>query len=317
MKFSSITSINKIPISKDSNTVIDKIAELKEKYALDKVIFVGDRGMHTQVNYDQIDHETVKIISALTHTRIKALMEEEIIQLGLFDEKNIVEVMDGNMRYCLCKNPEMEVKERRTRQALLKKTTEAIDKIIASTRKSKYSKQMRIGKVLNKHNMGKFFVFEGEGDQVTYTLDQAKIDQEASLDGCYIICTDVDSEDMSTTQTVENYKSLIQVEQAFRNMKVVGLEIRPVYHKTDDRIKCHVFICMLAYYVMWHMKQRLQPLFESDGKGAHRKYTFDNILESLKSIRKETVEFLSATTNIITTPTDEQRHILALLGVKL
>ena len=100
-------------------------------------------------------------------------------------------------------------------------------------------------------------------------------------------------------------------------MKTVRLEIRPIYHKTDDRIKCHVFICMLAYYIMWHMNQRLQPLFKSDGKGAKRKYTFDYIIETLKNIRKNEVIFCNAKTDVITEPNEEQEKILQLLGISI
>jgi len=246
---------------------------------------------------------------------IKSLCEKEVIQLSMFDEKNIVEVIDGNMRYCLCKNPDMTAKEAACRRALLKKTTDELDKIVASRRKSKYSKGIRAGKVVNKYKMGKFIIFEGEGESLAYSVDETKIEQEARLDGCYIIYTDVSPEDMTATEVVQSYKNLIQVEQAFRNMKTVQLEIRPIYHKTDDRIRCHVFICMLAYYVMWHMKQRLQPFFEADGAGANRKYTFGYIIECMKGIRKETVEVCNVKTSIISTPTDEQNHILHLLKV--
>jgi transposase len=163
--------------------------------------------------------------------------------------------------------------------------------------------------------MGKFIVFEGSGDALTYSLNEAKMEQEASLDGCYIVYTDVSSEEMSSVEAVQSYKSLMKVEQAFSNLKTVRLEIRPVYHKTDERIKCHVFICMLAYYIMWHMKQRLQPLFDDDGMGTKRKYTFDYIIEILKSIRKETVEFCNTKTNVITQLTEEQNRIMQLLAV--
>ena len=146
---------------------------------------------------------------------------------------------------------------------------------------------------------------------------KAKIEQEASLDGCYIVYTDVLPEDMTGVEAVESYKSLMRVEQAFRNIKTVRLEISPVYHRTDERIKSHVLICMLSYYVMWHMKQRLQPLFEGNGLGAGRKYTFGSIMETLKCIRKETVEFYNAKTSVITTLTEEQKRILQLLAVKL
>ena len=303
--------------TKDETTVLKKIKEIKEKYGLEKVIFVGDRGMVTQAKYEEIDHEFVKVISALSHSAIQALLEKGTIKLGLFDEAKIVEVIDGKTRYCLCKNPDMAAKEAATRQALLKKTTETLDEIIASKRKTKNSKEIRAGKVVNKYKMGKFIIFEGEGKGLTYRLDKAKIEREASLDGCYIIFTDVAPADMTAVETVENYKRLMQVEQAFRKMKTVRLEIRPVYHKTDDRIKCHVFICMLAYYVMWNMNQRLKPLFDADGGGPERKYTFNYVIECLKSIRKETVEVCGVKSSVITTPNEEHSRILQLLGVTI
>jgi transposase len=303
--------------TKDEATVLDKINELKEKYGMEKVVFVGDRGMMTQAKYEQLDHETVKVISALTHSKIQSLCEEEIIQLGLFDEKNIVEVIDGSIRYCLCKNPVEAEKETTTRQTLLKKTKEALDKIVKSTRKTKYSKEVRVGRVIDKYKMAKFIILEGESDNLTYFINEAKVEEEATLDGCYIIYTDVSEEELTAYEAVENYKRLMQVEQAFRNMKTVRLEVRPFYHKTDNRIKCHVFICMLAYYIMWHINQRLQPLFESDGQGNDRKYTFDYIIEILKCIRKETVAFCDTKTDVITKPTDEQEKILQLLGVSI
>jgi transposase len=245
------------------------------------------------------------------------LHDKNIAQLGMFDEEGVVEVIDGDLRYCLCTNPGMTAKEVATRRALLNKTTDELDKIIASTRKTKYSKEVRAGKVVGKYKMGKFIVFHGSGDQLSYTLNDAKIEQEASLDGCYIIYTDVPADDMTAVETVEGYKSLMQVEQAFRSMKTVRLEIRPVYHKTDDRIRCHVFICMLAYYVMWHINQKLKPLFESDGVGKDRKYTFYHVMKVLESIRKETVDICGIPSSVITTPNDEQRNILQLLGVAL
>ena len=303
--------------TKDETTVLDKIEEIREKYGLEKVIFVGDRGMVTQAKYEEINHEVVKVISALTHGAIQTLHEKKTIQLSMFDEKNIVEVIDGQMRYCLCKNPDMAVKESAARQALLKKTAEELDKIMAGKKKTKYSKEVRAGKVVNRYKMGKFVIFDGEGENLKYKLDKAKIEKEARLDGCYVVYTDVPPEDMTAIETVENYKSLMQVEQAFRNMKTVRLDIRPVYHKTDDRIRCHVFICMLAYYLMWHMNQRLKPLFDADGVGKARKRTFDYLIEVLKCIRKEIVEVCGANSTVITTPTDEQARILQLLDISM
>ena len=303
--------------TKDETTVLDKIDGLKKKYGMEKVVFIGDRGMVTQAKYENLDHDTVKVISALNHGTIKSLCEKKVMQLSMFDENGIVEVIEGDKRYCLCKNPDMAKKETETRDALLAKTREELDKIVASTKKAKNSKDIRAGKVVGKYKMGKFITFAGEGDALSYVVDEEKIEQEARLDGCYVIFTDVLPDDMAAVEAVENYKGLARVEQAFRNMKTVRLELRPVYHKTDDRIKCHVFVCMLAYYVMWHMKQKLLPLFEADGKGKARKYTFDSVVELLKCIRKDTVDFCGAESQVITELTDEQRRILDLLEISI
>ena len=303
--------------TKDETTVLDKINDIRKKYGLDTVVFVGDRGMVTKSKYEELDHEKVKVISALTHGGIKALCDSGDIQLSMFDAENIVEVIDGNMRYCLCKNPDMAKKETATRQILLQKTKEELDAIMSSTRKTKSSKEVRAGKVVGKFKMGKFIIFEGSGDSLQYRFDEDKIARESVLDGCYIIYSDVRPEDMSAVKIVESYKDLMLVEQAFRSMKTVRLEIRPIFHKNDERIKCHVFICMLAYYVMWHMKRRLQPLFDADGRGKNRKYTFDSVIEILKSISKNKVDFCKAQTEMVTEPTDEQSQILNMLGVSL
>jgi transposase len=303
--------------TKDETTVIDKINELKKKYSIEKVVFVGDRGMITQTIYNNIDHDTIKTITALNHTSIQRLCEKGTIQTSLFDKENIVEVLDGDVRYMLCLNPFMKQKEADTRKRLLELTCAGLDKIVASTRKSKYAKPVRIGSIINKYKMGKFFIIEGSEDAVTYRIDNDKIEKESALDGCYIVFTDVSSDDMTAQDTVNNYKNLIKVERAFCNLKTAHLELRPIYHKTDDRIKCHVFICMLAYYIMWHMRQRLKPLEEIDGAGKYRKYSFDYIMESLKSIRRENVEFLDLTTHVITTPNVEQTYILNLIQIAL
>jgi transposase len=301
--------------TKDETTVLDKINEIQQVYKIENVIFVGDRGMITQSKYKQIDHKTIKIISALNHETIRQLNEKGTIQMTLFDQNKIVEVVDGDIRYMLCKNPLMEKREAKTRKELIKKTTDELNKIITSKRKSKNSKAIRAGKIINKYNMAKYIVFEGSDEKLTYRLDNEKMEQDALLDGCYIVFTDVPSENLSAIETVKSYKDLIKVEQAFRNLKTVSLEIRPIYHKTDKRIICHVFICMLAYYIMWHMRQRLIPLRDIDGVGSERKYSFDYIIENLKSIRVENVSFMDSYTAIVSSPSEEQSYILNLLGV--
>jgi transposase len=299
----------------DHTTVLGKIDEIQQKYGVKNIVFVGDRGMIKETVYENIDHATVKVISALNHSKIQELCDKDAIQLSLFDEENIVEVSDGNMRYMLCKNPAVHKKETDTRNRLIELTCAVLDKIVASRRKTKYSKAVRMGRKIDKYKMGKFIIIEGSDNDVTYRLDKEKIEKEAVLDGCYIVYSDVASDDMNALETVENYKGLIKVEQAFRSLKTAHLEMRPVYHKTDDRIKCHVFICMLAYYIMWHMRQRLKPLEEIDGVGGDRRYSFAHVIELLKSIQKNNVKFMDAESSVITTPSVEQSHILNLLGV--
>jgi transposase len=121
---------------------------------------------------------------------------------------------------------------------------------------------------------------------------------------------------MKAQEIVASYKKLTLVEKAFRNLKTVQLEVRPVYHKTDDRIRCHVFICMLAYYLQWHMMQRLQPLFKANGKYKERFWTFENVIERLKSVRREEIQVAGATFNIITGSDEDQAQIFDLLRAK-
>jgi transposase len=301
--------------TKDETTVCGKLREIRQKYGIENLVFVGDRGMVTKAQYEKIDHDVIKVISALTHNNIRELCAQKVIQLGLFDEKNIVEVSDGSRRYCLCKNPVMSARETATRQALLDKTAQELDAIVQSTRKTKYSKEVRIGRVIDKHKMAKFVVLTGSGDDISWKFDELKIAEEKSLDGCYVVYSDTDK--FSCTDIVEAYKNLIRVEQAFRSLKTTQLEIRPVYHRTDTRIRCHVFICMLSYYLMWHMKQRLGPLLGAGAKGKARKYTFAYILEVLKSIRQNDVDFCGVQSKVISESTSEQAHILQLLKVKL
>lgn len=306
--------------TKDETTVLDKISEIKTKYGIENIVFVGDRGMVTSAQYEKIDHGTVKVISALTHSNIRKLCDEETIQLSLFDEENIVEITDSdkNIRYCLCKNPVIGEKETNTRKTLLQKTADDLDKIVNGTRKTKLSKEVRIGKIIAKYNMAKFVVLTGSGNDVKWAFDQEKINEEQALDGCYVIYTDVDETSMTAAEIVANYKSLIKVEQAFRKLKTTRLEIRPVFHHKDDRIKSHVLLCMLAYYLMWHLNQKLAPLIKSPSNtGKNRKYTFDSIMENLKGIRKQTLEICGIKSTATSSPNDMQNILLDLLGINI
>jgi hypothetical protein len=146
--------------------------------------------------------------------------------------------------------------------------------------------------------------------------DEIKISEEAALDGCYIIRTDVPTSEMETKEVVKAYKSLGEVERAFRNLKTVQLDMRPVYHKSDDRIRAHVFLCTLAYYVQWHMQQRLKPLFERDGAGDQREWTFDGVINRLKQISRHDITAQGVSFQQDTQPDEKQREIIELLSAK-
>lgn len=308
--------------TQDAATVVNKIAELQKTYGIQEIIFVGDRGMVTRANYEKVkDIEGLSTISALTHRQIVELLNRKVIQVDIFDEKHIVEVIDPDntgQRYCLCRNPKSAERETRTRKALLDVTRTALEKISQSKRKgTPEAIGKRVGKVFAKTKMEKFVQWEVKEGCLLWSFKEDKVYAEQLLDGCYIINTDVPAELMDKQEIVASYKKLALVEQAFRNLKTVQLEIRPVYHKTDDRIRCHVFLCMLAYYIQWHMNQRLKPLFQSDGKNKYRRWTFENVIERLKSVRREIVTVEDTNCRVVSTPDEEQKRILDLLKVTL
>ena len=153
--------------------------------------------------------------------------------------------------------------------------------------------------------------------RLRWSIDTEKVTHEKRFDGCYIISTDVEETRMNTLEVVNAYKSLTFVERAFRNLKTVQLEIRPVYHKNDDRIRYHVFLCMLAYYLQWHMEQRLAPLFKADGKNRERRWMFRGVIDCLTQITRNKVSAQGVEFHQNSTPTVEQQQILDLMGVKM
>jgi len=153
--------------------------------------------------------------------------------------------------------------------------------------------------------------------RLTWSFDEGKIAAEALFDGCYIIHSEVSKDMMPAAEVVASYKSLELVERAFRNLKTVQLEVRPVYHKTDNRIRCHVFLCTLAYYLQWHANVRLQGFFAADGTHKHRQWTMRNVIERLCAIRRENLVMAGVEFQKITTPQADQQRILDALRVKL
>lgn len=309
--------------TKDEKTVPDKIKEVQEMYGIEELIFVGDRGMVTHANYEKVKGiKGLNTISALTHRQIVELLSRKVIQLDMFDEKEIIEVVDPDetgKRYCLCRNPKTAAKEGATRKALLDKTRKALDKITGASRKASAEKiGKRAGKIFAKTKMEKFVEWSVLDGRLKWRFKEEKIEFEELIDGSYIIVSNVSPDLMDKQEIVASYKKLGFVEHAFRNLKTVQLEVRPVYHKIDERIRCHVFICMLAYYLQWHMSQRLKPLFQQkSNRNKDRKWTFENVINRLKSIRREKVETGGIAYRVITTPDEEQKNILDLLNIKL
>jgi transposase len=308
--------------TQDASTVPEKIKQIQEQYGVKELLFVGDRGMITQANAEKLQGtEGLRMISALTHKQIVDLLKRKVITPELFDEHQIVEMVDPDQpfrRYELCRNPLTASRETHTRKALLELTRKQLDQIAGAKKKSSADKiGSRVGRVLQKYKMGKFVKWESKDGRLLWRFDEEKIAAELLLDGCYVVWTDIQTEQMESTKVVESYKKLQQVEMAIRNLKTVLLEVRPVFHKTDDRIRAHVFLCMLADHVQWHMKKRLQPLFDKDGVGKHREWTFVSVIHRLQTIRREKRVVAGTSFFQTTVPAADQQEILDLLKIRL
>ncbi len=306
----------------DQKTVLDQVKRLSGKYGIEQAIFTGDRGMLTAKRVDEISETDFKVITALTHHEMKTLLEKEDIQKDLFDEKHITEVIDSDngTRYALCKNEKEMRKERKTRDSMIEKVKLQLKKKASVTKKRDPKKvAASTGRIFEKYKIEKFFNWDvDDRGSFSWSLKQNKIDMDKELDGCYVIKTTAESDVISKDEFVVGYRNLQKVEQGFKNMKTVLLELRPVYHKNDERIEAHIFIVMLAYYLQWHAMERLQSLFESDGNGKDRRWTIEAVVERLKSIRKvdNLINGVVVKSNI-SEPDEEQIKILKLLNVKL
>ena len=318
-----LTAANGCPIAievfrgntSDQTTVLKKAQELANIYQVKHVVFVADRGMLTPKRIDEVNHLGYQTLTAMTHVKLRELCKDGTFDPAQFQVDEVVEVAgesDSGVRYFLCKNPVKELENRNTRRELIKCTTEAMDQIGSSRRGTEHQKSAQIGKVLAKYKVGKFFQWSFVDGKLVFTLEQDKIRAEEQLDGCYVIMTD---SDLSKEQAVSSYKGLSRIERAFRNMKTMSLEIRPIYHRTDERIRAHVFLCMLAYYLEWHARQRLLPLFATNQPGASRRFSFSIAMARLQSIRIQDC-YVGDTLmpGIISTPDNEQQKILDLIG---
>jgi len=343
----------------DPKTLGAQIRKVRRRFGIERVVFVGDRGMITS---KRIDEELRSVdgldwITALRSDNIKKLASQEVIEPSLFDERDLVAVSSPDYpgeRLIVCRNPLLADKRARKRDELLAATQKVLDEVVAATTRAKRRLRgkdkigLRVGKVVNRFKVGKHFVLDIGEERFSYRRDEEKITREAALDGLYVIRTSVASETMPSEQVVRAYKDLSKVERAFRCFKTIDLKVRPIYHWLDDRIRTHVFLCMMAYYVEWHMRRKLSPILFDDHERAeaerqrksivapaprskaaarkdHRKRTDDDepvhsfrtLLEDLGTLAKNRVRIRGSSEEfyVLTQPTVLQARALALLGV--
>jgi transposase len=254
----------------DPKTLSAQISKLKERFHLAHVVLVGDRGMITQARVDQeLKPAGFDWISALRGDAIKQLFATQSFQLSLFEERDLASITTPEYpgeRLILCRNPELGKHRAKKREELLCATEAALSKIAQRVQREKNPLSgkekigLAVGKVIAKHKMSKHFTLFIEETSFSFQRKVEQIAQESALDGIYCIRTSVTSQTLSDSQTVSAYKSLSQVERAFRSIKTTSLEIRPIYHWRAQRVRGHVLLCMLAYYVEWHMRKKLAPL---------------------------------------------------------
>jgi transposase len=262
----------------DPKTVAAQVGELRERFGLSDVVLVGDRGMITsaRIREDLPASHGIQWISALRASQIQKLASGGHLQMSLFDRTDLVEIAHPDFpgeRLIACFNPLLAEERARKRPDLLAATEKQLEKIVAATQRPKCplrGKQnigLRAGKILNRYKMGKHFQLHIEDDSFQYQRKTANIEREQSLDGIYVIRTSVPRGALSSQQVVVSYKSLSGVERAFRSLKSVDLHVRPIHHRLPNRVRARILLCMLAYYVEWHMRYRLAPmLFDDDDK---------------------------------------------------
>lgn len=259
----------------DPATFTQIVATARKRFGINRLIFVGDRGMITsaRINEDLRDADGLDWISALRTEGIRKLLDADTIQMSLFDTQDLAEVTSEHFpdeRLVVCRNSALAEHRARKRIELLEATEKKLEPIrLATQRKSsplRGEKEigLRVGKVIGKHKMAKHFDLTMTATSFTYARNEKRIREEAALDGLYVVGSSVPKNQMDSESVVETYKSLAKVERAFRCMKTVDLSLRPIYHQNENRIRSHVFICMLAYYVEWHMREKLRPVLFAD-----------------------------------------------------
>lgn len=258
----------------DPTTVPDQVEKLIKRFGLERVVLVGDRGMITATQIDKLkQYPGIGWITALRSGAIRKLAEGGHFQMSLFDERNLAEISSPEYpgeRLIVCRNPFLADERRRKRDALLEATEKNLQKIAGQVaRRTKTPLRaaeigLKVGKIINRHKMGKHFELVIGDNEFSFTRKEESIKREAALDGIYVIRTTEPKENISAEDTVRAYKNLSQVEWMFLCMKSIDILVRPIRHRDENRVRAHIFLCMLTYYVQWHMRKALAPLLFDD-----------------------------------------------------
>ena len=338
----------------DAKTLMPQVEKLKNDFGLERVVLVGDRGMIGQAAVNDLRNIAgLEWITALKSSQIRALVEGGALQLGLFDQRNLFELRHPDYpgeRLMACRNVELGKLRAHKRQSLLEATTKELEKVRAMVGRGDLRGAgkigVRAGRVVNKYKVAKHFELTIDDARFDFVLRKENVVAEAALDGIYVIRTSLSKGQMSTADTVRSYKSLAEVERAFRTLKTVDLEIRPIHHRLANRVRAHIFLCMLAYYVEWHMREAWRPLLFADedlaakatrdpvapakrsaaaiekvvtktlpdGTPAH---SFRSLVEDLSTIVRNTCRAPGSpstpTFTVVTTPTPAQQRAMDLL----
>lgn len=256
----------------DPSTVANQVQKLRTRFGLKSVVLVGDRGMLTAARIrDDLRPAGLSWITALRAPAIDALRTSGSLQLSLFDEQDLGEISDPaypGERLVVCRNPLLAQERSRKREDLLTCTERDLERIRTQvgvgTLRGDKAIGLRVGRVIDRFKMAKHFVLHIDASSFRFERNQEQIAQEAALDGFYVLRTDVTKTQLDTAAVVRSYKSLSQVERAFRCIKTLDLHVRPIHHRTEARVRAHVFLCMLAFYVQWHMQRAWAPMLFAD-----------------------------------------------------
>ena len=340
----------------DPKTLLPQVDKVRKDFGIEQFVLVGDRGMIAQKQVDALRKiDGIDWIAALRPGAIRKLVAGGVVQMGLFDERNLFELKHPDFpgeRLVACRNPELARRRAQKRQSLLEATVQELEKVHRMVERGRLRGQddigVRVGKVVNKYKVGKHFKLDIQDDRFGFEIDQEKVFAEAALDGIYVIRTSLSEQRMGADDTVRSYKRLVQVERAFRSLKTLDLKVRPIRHRLENRVRAHIFLCMLAHYVQWHMLEAWRPLLFcdedqqakakrdpvapakrseaalrkvrsktlDDGSAAH---SFQTLLKVLSSIVRNICHVPGAGPNdptfeVVTTPSAKQQRAYDLLG---